>query len=207
MPQLPLAGRTRPLILALALAAPAFGLAGCDEAADLIGVDQFDVNLGSNAVLPLVPNTSVAAPTGEVDVEQNLPDVFDIERISIPEDAVTYQSPAPAAGGGGAVCHVRLFVMIDRVPVLQADVHVDEEADPEVQEVTSRYARPYDRDEICSGLDDCPVTNQDLSSQEIRDHVDDAVASGRFDVDFVASNDGPCAGVLAIERLHFELDF
>ena len=189
--------------LALALFSTAL-LAGCDQAADLLGVDQFDVSLGSDARLPVAPAATVAAGTAAA-FDDRIPDVFDVSDISIPEDAVTFD---PAVPGTGATCTVHLYAMLDRVPALQSTIRIDEGADPTVQSVTSRFARPYDRAAICGDLGaDCPVVNGDLTADQIRDRVNASVDHHAFDLDLVAVNDGACAGLLTIERLHFELDF
>jgi hypothetical protein len=198
--------RLRPILLALSLTAllTAFGLAGCDPVAEIIGVDEFDVALGDDAVLPLLPNTAVSAGS-DATIDANLPDVFDIQSISIPDDAVTFTPALPGSGGG--VCTVRLYAMVDRVPALQATIRLEDGSDV-VKNVTSRYAEPYNRDRICEDLGgSCPVTQEDLTEADIRDRVDAAVDRRSFALDLVADNDGPCAGVLRIERLHFELDF
>lgn len=179
-------------------------LAGCDPLAAVIGIDAFDVSLGDDAVFLLIPSTTLSAAT-RVEIEADLPDVFDVESISIPRSGVAYH-PA-VSGGSGARCDVRLYVVIDGAPALQSTVTVDESEVEPVQRVTSRYAQPYDRDALCEGLPDCPVSNRDLTEAQIRDRVDDAVDRGSFEIDFIAANDGPCTGVLRIEALHFELDF
>jgi hypothetical protein len=132
--------------------------------------------------------------------------VFDVSDISIPSDAVSFDPAVP--GGTGTVCTVDLYIMIDRVPTLQSTVEVDEGEDPAVQSATSRFARPYDRSAICAGLGaDCPVVAGTRTPEQIRNHVNAAVDRRAFDIDVVAVNDGLCAGLLRIERLHFELDF
>jgi hypothetical protein len=104
---------------------------------------------------------------------------------------------------------VDLYIMIDRVPTLQSTVEIDEGRNPPVRGVTSRFARAYNRDAICSELgSDCPVVpNPARTPEQIRAHVNAAVDRRAFDIDLVAVNDGLCAGLLQIERLHFELDF
>lgn len=191
----------RRVLLAGCLCAPAL-LAGCDSLAELVGVDAFDIDLGDAARFPLVPATTLVAST-PVAINEDLPDVFDVERISIPPGGVSY-TPTP---DGEAVCDVRLTVVIDGAPALQSVVALDEAAAAPVTGVTSRYAEPYDRGAVCAGLDDCPVAAGTLSEQQIRDRVDGAVDRGAFDLDFIVANDGDCAGVLRIETLRFELDF
>jgi len=195
----------RRTLLALGVAAPAL-LAACDTVAEIVGVDQFDVDLGNAAVIPIIPATAVQASTN-ADLDVTLPDVFDVADISIPESGVHFE-PATAGRGGGGTCDIRLYVMVDEVPVVQGTVTVDEGAADPVQNVATQYAQPYDRTEICSNLQEppCPVTNQTLNEDEIRAHVESAVNRGRFDVALVAANDGPCAGALQVETLHFELD-
>jgi hypothetical protein len=194
----------RHALLAGCLCAPAL-LAGCDDLAGAVGVDAFDVSLGDDAVFPLVPFTALAAPETPVEVPVDLPDVFDVERISIPRSGVTYDPPA-GAPGGGEPCDVRLYVMFGQVPALQSTITVADDGEP-VRDVSSRYAQPYDREEICAGVEGCPVTGQNLSEAEIREHVDEAVDRGNFNLNLVLANDGACAGLLRIETLHFELDF
>ncbi len=189
------------LLSGLALLLPA--LPGCDAAAELLGVDAFDVPLG-DASLPLLPADTVVVPPTEVSIDERLPDVFDVADISIPPDAVHYEP----AGAGGGVCRVRFYVTLDAVPILQSTIELDEGATEPVQSVTSRYARPYDRDAICADVEgDCPVATRDRTEEEIRDHVDRAVDRRAFEIGLLAATDGPCAGLLEVERLHFRLDF
>src|SRR5690606_26348118 len=93
-------------------------LAGCDEVAGVVGVDAFDVELGSNGRLPIAPDASGTAGT-PVAIDDRIPDVFDVSDISIPEDVVTFEL-APGSGGGS--CTVELYFMLDRIPALQSTV-------------------------------------------------------------------------------------
>lgn len=192
------------LSLALSLVGTAL-FVGCDAVAEIVGVDEFDVSLGDDAILPIVPDGTVSVGTA-AEIDDRLPDVFDVSDISIPSDAVTFTPAVP--GGTGAVCTVNLYIMIDRVPTLQSTVEIDEDANPTVQSATSQFARPYSRDAICADLgSDCPVVTGTRTPEQIQTNVNAAVDRRAFDLDLVAVNDGPCAGLLQIERLHFELDF
>ena len=101
-----------------------------------------------------------------------------------------------------------LYIMVDQVPAVQASIEIDEMAENPVRRVTSRFAEGYDRETICARAGDaCPVIEDARTPDDIRAGVNAAVESGAFGLDLIASNDGPCAGLLRAERLHFALDY
>ncbi|MDX1420775.1 MAG: hypothetical protein R3181_12465 [Rubricoccaceae bacterium] len=199
--------RLRYVLGLLFLSLPA-SLLGCDAIAEVVGVDEFDVSLGSNAQVPILPSSAGTVGT-EARIDDRIPDVFDVSDISIPEDAVTFDAATPGAGrSGSSRCEVELYIMVDEIPALQSTIVVDDEASPAVRSVTSRFAQAYTRSDICSEFGgDCPVVSGSRTPEQIRDRVNAAVDRRAFDLDIVAVNDGPCAGLLTIDRIHFELDF
>lgn len=199
----------------LALAVLPFSLVGCDALADVVGLDQVDVSTGDAASLTLAPNQAVLA-SSSVHVSQSLPDLFDVESITVPEGAISYtpaeplQPTAPGLAHAGAACTVAGTILIDGIPAAQGSVVLDESAPEPVQSYSFVYASGYDREAICAALPEgteCPVTTAQYGPEEIRRLVDDALKSGRFDLALVADNPSDCAGTLQIARLRFGLDY
>ncbi|HYE97051.1 MAG TPA: hypothetical protein VD962_12655 [Rubricoccaceae bacterium] len=163
-------------------------LSGCDTIAGAAGLDEIEIDLGDDAVLPLVPGDTVRAETSVSVDTQDLPDVFNVDEISIPAGAITY-TPVPTAGPGGTSallhdCTVTLDLFVDNELAATGFAVVNDEENPAL--------RSYDFD-IAEGVD--------------QDELTDALVSGQFNLAFEAENPGSCAGVIRITQIVLGLDF
>lgn len=169
-----------PMLALPLLAATAVGLSGCDAIASAAGIDEVEVNTGEAGTLQLVPGQTVSE-TADVNVSADLPDVFTVDEISIPDGSLSY---TPAAGRTAAACDVAVALSIDGRQAVSGSVSIDEAQNPMITE--------YEFD-LADGYDEEAVT--------------DALLSGQFSLAIAAENRGDCAGVLRIAELRFGLDF
>ena len=201
----------RALVLAFALS-PLF--AGCDLIADLAGApDEVDVSAGSAGRLDVIP-ASTTVSSSDVNVGQDLPDVFDVDGITLPEGSVTFTPATPTLtvtrSAADETCLITLSLFVDGVRAADGQVTVDVDGSTAtVTQASVQFASGYTASDVCGAFPGgtCPATSGTYTRQQIQDAVTAAIQSGRFDLDIAAQNPGACQGTLKVETLRFGLSY
>lgn len=198
---------TRPALLTAALLLGSAALTGCDTVAELFGLNEIDVSLGSIGQIQLEPDSTVAS-TGSVSVTQNIPGNVSVSEIRILAESVVYSPATDHSGFSALACPLSFWILVNEVAVVEGSLVVDEDAGS-VTNVLSVYAGGYERQTLCDqwSFGTCPLASGDRTSQQIRGTVDQALHGGQMSIMLIVSNPGECAGLLGIQQLRFDLSF
>ncbi len=188
-------------------------LGGCDFIAGIAGApEEVEVSTGGAGQLAITPEgTSVAS--ANVSVGRDLPNLFDIDDIDLPEGSVTFEASAATASRTASpqeTCNIAVSLFIDGVRAADGQVAIEQTGtSASVTSASLTYANGYSSTQVCSAFPSgsCPATSGDYDRGEIIDAVTEAIQSGRFDLDVAARNPGSCVGTLRLAKLTFGLDY
>lgn len=197
------------------LLAGAFILQGCDWIAEKAGIDEVDVSMGSaGANLVIAPNDA-SSKTGNVNVgDQDIPNVFDVESITISRDNVSF-SPSPGKSGGAAGSGtIDLFVIIDGAPTFATRITVANDVITNISPTTIDVGS-YNKTVFLEALNrfqagegpNLLANHQSLTQAQIQDIIDDALTGGNFTISIMVSTNGDLSGLLQFTKATFNLDF
>ena len=193
----------------------AFILQGCDWIAEKAGIDKVDVSFGSaGANLTITPD-GADANTGTVNLgDQDLPNVFEVESITVTPDDVTFTPTAGKTGDASGSGTIDVFILIDQVPAYATVVTVTGDI---VTGIDPRNIRTgvYNQESFAAclarfGSGQGPALRQgyeSLSQSQRRDIVKSAVDRGSFPVTLMICAHGDVSGYMTITEATFNLDF
>ena len=222
------------LLLALIFGgAGIFGLSGCDALGEATGLDTITIDLGSaGADLPVSSEFPAAAQTTDVDRGgEDLPDVFDVESITIAQEDVTYetgfvaqnvasaqkQAPADASAYQSASLDagtIDLFMIIDRAPAIGTRLVIEDDELTAINKEETTVGS-YGGEAFDSCLERLAPENRpelldnyaSLSNSEIQDIVGDALRGSQFQISVMLCSEGNFNGSLTIEEIEINLNF
>ncbi len=193
-----------------------FVLSGCDAVADAVGVDEVEVDLGAAGnSIPVVAGEPQAQTTDLDRGGAELPDVFDVESITISEDNVSYE-PSGVLSKSGSVDSgtIDAFLIIERAPAIGTQVSIVDDAVDDINPSQIDIGN-YNGSRFDNCLDQFPPDErpslrgdyEELSSAEISDIVSDALRQTTFQVTAMVCTDGDISGFLSIDDVVINLDF
>jgi len=199
-----------PLMLAGAIL-----LQGCDWIAEKAGIDKVDASLGSVGANLVITPDGASSNSGTVNVsDKDLPNVFDVESITINQSDVTYTAVAGKTGGVEASGTVDVFIVVDQAPAFGARVTITNDQVSGIAPSTIDVGA-YNKTTFASCLERFSSNQrpalragyENLTQAQIGDIVDDAIVSGSFSASMVVCTNGDLAGLLTFTELTFNLDF